>query len=343
MKIDVAKPDAERHPNLRSLNTVVLKDGPKVRKVAKITKIRDHNTGAPHHDSLSLKSYKLNPVSCDLQQERSLSLEGEEITRLTDFLQALRDGSVPDRAGSFVVLNAAGKEAETLRQIADLGDGAKLDALAALMRQAASTPGVLAKLAAKLSEDEGFLEKAATALNLEVYRSAVRDLEALIATSNREADFQSFLETNPWMFGSEYSAVLDRRRWTRDEQLDFLARLTTGGDVEVIEIKTPMQGQPLFLKDSSHATLYPSAPLTKVIAQVQNYLERLDRDRNGILANDGVDVTKIRAKVIIGSEGDADQQAALRRLNGHHHRIQIITFDGLLAIARRVLAYLEGG
>lgn len=53
MKIDVAKPDAERHPNLRSLNTVVLKDGPKVRKVAKITKIRDHNTGAPHHSGES--------------------------------------------------------------------------------------------------------------------------------------------------------------------------------------------------------------------------------------------------------------------------------------------------
>lgn len=138
------------------------------------------------------------------------------------------------------------------------------------------------------------------------------------------------------------TAVLDRRRWTRDEELDFLTRRTTSGDVELIEIKTPMPTKALFVRDSSHKTLYPSADLSKVIAQCQNYVEKLDRQRDAILANDGVDVTKICAKIIIGCDGDANQQAALRRLNGHLHRIHVITYDGLVAIARRVLAYLEG-
>jgi hypothetical protein len=340
MKVEIAKPDADRHPNLRAVKQVTLKDGPQVRKIAKITDIQDQHTGAFHHDTLSLKTYKMTKVSCTYVPERSLSLEGEEITKLSDFLLTARGGDLPDRAGSFLVLDAAGRDAQTLRQLAELGDGAKLDALATLMRQAASTPGVLAKLAAKLSEDQGFLEKAATALNLEVYRKAVGELERLIDTSNTEADFQRLLEANPWMFGSEYSAVLDRRRWTRDEQVDFLTRRTTSGDVELVEIKTPMPTQALFMRDRSHNTLYPSAELSKVIAQCQNYLEKLDRQRDSILANDGVDVTKICAKVIIGCDGDDGQKAALRRLNGHLHRIHVITYDGLLAIANRVLTYL---
>ncbi len=47
------------------------------------------------------------------------------------------------------------------------------------------------------------------------------------------------------MFGSEYSELLDRRRITRDEQADFLLRRTTDGYIELIEIKTPLRGQPL--------------------------------------------------------------------------------------------------
>ncbi|MBD3846154.1 DUF4263 domain-containing protein [Bosea sp. SSUT16] len=342
MKVEIAKPAADRHPNLRAVKQVTLKDGPQVRKIAKITDIQDQHSGAFHHDTLSLKTYKMTKVACTFVQERSLSLEGGEITKLSDFLLTARGGDLPDRARSFLVLDA-GRDAQTLRQLTELGDSAKLDALATLMRQAASTPGVLAKLAAKLSEDQSFLEKAATALNLEVYCKAVAELNGLIETSDREADFQRLLEANPWIFGSEYSAVLDRRRWTRDEQVDFLTRRTTSGVVELIEIKTPMPTQLLFVRDRSHNTLYPSAELSKVIAQCQNYLEKLDRQRDAILANDEVDVTKICAKVIIGRDGDAEQQAALRRLNGHLHRIQVITYDGLLAIARRVLAYLEGG
>jgi hypothetical protein len=51
---------------------------------------------------------------------------------------------------------------------------------------------------------------------------------------------------------------------------------------------------------------------------------------------------KIRAKVIIGRDGDQHQQKALRRLNGHLHRIEIMIFDQLLRIAQNVLNYLQG-
>jgi hypothetical protein len=56
---------------------------------------------------------------------------------------------------------------------------------------------------------------------------------------------------------------------------------------------------------------------------------------------DGKDTNKIRAKIIIGRDGNQAQQQALRRFNGHLHRIEVLTFDQLSCIAGRVVSYLE--
>ena len=43
-----------------------------------------------------------------------------------------------------------------------------------------------------------------------------------------------------------------------------------------------------------------------------------------------------------GRDGDEAQRHALRRFNGHLHRIEVLTFDQLSRTARRVVSYLEG-
>ena len=158
----------------------------------------------------------------------------------------------------------------------------------------------------------------------------------------REEKFQAHLTKHPWMFGSEYSELLDRRRWTRDENQDFVVRRTTDNYIELIEIKTPLDGASLFNHDKSHDSYYPAADLSKVLGQVERYLEKLDAERNSIFKNDGEDTNKIRAKIVIGRDGEQEQTKALRRHNGHLHRIEIITFDQLLRIARTVIRYLQG-
>ncbi len=157
----------------------------------------------------------------------------------------------------------------------------------------------------------------------------------------REEEFQKLLARHPWMFGSEYSELLHRRSWTRDENQDYVLLRTTDGYVEVIEIKTTLDGAPLFRHDPSHDAHYPSAPLATVLGQVMKYVERLDAERNSIRANDAEDFNKVRAKVVTGRDGDAAQRAALRRLNGHLHRVEVLTFDQLLRIAENVLGYLQ--
>ncbi len=72
-----------------------------------------------------------------------------------------------------------------------------------------------------------------------------------------------------------------------------------------------------------------------------NYIEKIDRDRDSILSKDLFDPLKIRAKIIIGRNGDKEYQDTLRTLNSHLNRVEIITFDQLLNTAERVINIFE--
>lgn len=341
MKVRVTKYDPRTRPNLESSKSVVLKHGLKVRKVAKHNVVLDEHTGEFHHDAFTIKTYALRKNTCELDQNRSISLDGDEAQMLAEFIIAARGGALPSETGSFVVARAETANASAIRKLQAFSDPERANALGLLLKQASENPSVFAEVLERAASDGTFMEKAAAAINLAVYRQAVAELEGLLASSDREGDFQRLLSRHPWMFGSGYSSQLDRRRWTRDEIQDFVVRRTTDGYVELIEIKTPMNGVKLFNRDASHDTYYASADLSKVVGQVMNYLEKLDRERNSIKANDGEDTTKIRAKIVIGRDGDDAQRQALWRFNGHLHRIEVLTFDDLLRTARRVLAYLE--
>jgi hypothetical protein len=112
------------------------------------------------------------------------------------------------------------------------------------------------------------------------------------------------------------------------------------GFLEIFEIKSSFS-DPLFIYDSSHNSYYPSAKLSPVLGQVVRYIEEVERNRDSIIAKDKVDTLKIRARAIVGRDGETEHQAALRNLNAHLHGIEIITYDQLLRIAARVLEVFD--
>lgn len=342
VEVKVYKPDPARKPTLEAVTSVELKQGPKVRRTATIFGIRDVKRGGLHHEVLKIESFERHgdrwgaPI-----EKKSVSMEPDEINKLSDFLDARRGGALPSDRGSFVLLPAESQAARVVHEVQNLDLKGKADALAILLRHAAEKPDVLKSLVERIAEDEGHLQNAAAAINLAIYKRALAELEALIDSPQaKEIDFQRLLTRHPWMFGSEYSALLDQRRWTRDEQLDFVPRRTADGYIELVEIKTPQNGRHLFSADS-RGYLHAGSPLSQVIGQAQVYLEKLDRARDQIFADDGEDTAKMRAKIIIGRDNGAHQVQALRRHNGHLHRIEVMTFDGLLATARRVVRCLE--
>jgi hypothetical protein len=118
-------------------------------------------------------------------------------------------------------------------------------------------------------------------------------------------------------------------------------RRTMDGYIELVEIKTPLEGRPLFRFDHSHQSHCAGSALSEVIGQVQKYLEDIDASRYEIRFRDNEDPNKVRAKIIIGRDIDEPQRQALRRFNGHLHRIEVLTFDQLFRKAGQVVAYLE--
>ena len=78
-----------------------------------------------------------------------------------------------------------------------------------------------------------------------------------------------------------------------------------------------------------------------MIGQVMRYIEEVERNRDSILAKDEADTLKIRARAIVGRDHTSGEQAALRNLNAHLHRIEIITFDQLVRIGERVMSIFE--
>jgi hypothetical protein len=169
---------------------------------------------------------------------------------------------------------------------------------------------------------------------------AIEELQRLIDTNAKESEFQKHLERNYWMLGSDYSRLLDIRQFFANSQLDFALLRAADNYLEIIEIKTPLNGKALLIKDDSHEGYYFSSELSQAIGQALKYIERIDSNRYAIEREQKVLVNGVRAKLVIGRDGDEDRRNALRRMNSHFHRIEILTYDQLAQIARNVLKFL---
>ena len=341
------KIDQSKKPDLDRVDSVTLSEGPRSKKEARYTIIVDRHTGEIHHDSVSIKSYKLKNGEYIDKPEKSVTLSNEktdEIQTLIDFILAARSQKIPDKSGKYLILEAPNNATDhqsLVRFLNDLSGAGKIDVLADVLNSISYDRSLFTSLLERASKQPKLFAEAAAALNLVTYKQAHERLKELIAdNTTKERDLQKLLEENPWMFGSEYSELLPQRKLTRNEEQDFIMRRTADNYIEVIEIKTPLNGQKLFSYDSSHDCYYASAPLSKVIGQVQNYLDLIDADRYNVMARDSEDPFKTRAKIIIGQDGDAKELQALRSLNGHLNRIEVITFDQLLNTAKNVMKYL---
>jgi hypothetical protein len=339
---------AYSNPNVGTISQVVLKDGPKAFRIATLLEIINPQTREFHHYSLKIDHIdRKKTAGWFADPDRSVRLEGDspdEIDRLYVFLHALKQGSLADTKGDLHVIRSQdyARLESLLGVLPNLAVSDKIQLIRTVLNLLSGSQTYATQFVAAFeASPRETLGHIATAARFLEYRDARDQLENLVRdSSTAEAAFQKHLSANPWMFGSEYSELLPRRAWTRDDRLDFMLRRTVDGYLEIIEIKTAFP-EPLFIHDSSHESYYPSARLSTAMGQVFRYIEQVHRNRDAILAEDKVDTLKIRARVIIGRDGEAGCQVALRNLNAHLHGVEIITYDQLLRIAARVLQVFE--
>jgi len=340
--------EAYSNPNVGKISQVVLKDGPQTFRIATLLEIVNPETGEHHHYSLKIDHIvRKKKTGWFTKPERSVRLEGklpDEIDRLYMFLHALKQGGLADEQGDLHLIRSEdyARLESLLGALPNLPASDKIQLIRTLFDQLEDSPALVADFVSAFEESSlETLTHIANASRFLEYRKSYKLLQKLVQDpSTSEHDFQRHLSKNPWMFGSEYSELLSRRTWTRDDSLDYMLRRTVDGYLEIVEIKTAFLDR-LFIYDPSHESYYPSAKLSPVLGQVIRYIEEVERNRDSIIAKDKVDTLKIRARAIVGRDGDAEEQAALRNLNAHLHGIEIITYDQLLRIAARVLNVFE--
>jgi hypothetical protein len=339
--------EQDKNPDISLKDSVVLKQGPRAYKVATHWIIIDRNTGEVHHHAVKIETLRRRKSGWLLDEERSITLDdskGDEIKPLETFLGVVRGANMPEKPGDYLVVPVTdeGVNKTSLRRFLDaISTAEKGDFVAQVLLSAKGDPDLLQAIVDSASKNPESSREAVAAINIARFNKAIEKLEYLIESNANERELQTHLSGNPWMFGSEYSELLDQRKWTRNEEQDFVLRRTADGYLEIIEIKTTLDGKQLFANDRSHGTFYPRSELSAVVGQVLHYLDELDASRYAIESKDGENVHKIRAKIIIGRDGELEQINALRRLNGHLYRVEVLTFDQLLRITRQVLSHLR--
>jgi hypothetical protein len=332
--------ESYRNPNVGEVSQIVLKEGPRTFRVATVFEILDPKTGELHHHHLRLDHIDRRKGGWFAKPDRSFRCDADEITDLTMFLSALGKGKLKGRAGDLHIVDAKDYEqlASVLSSLNRLPSHDRIELTKALLAHfVGEGPGLQDIVSVLQGARPDLIMTIGLAARLIEYEAALDKLEALVeGPETKEQALQDHLKANPWMFGSEYSELLDRRSWTRDDDLDYMLRRTADGFLEIIEIKRAT-ATALFNHDPSHDSFYMAAPLSKVVGQVIRYIDETQRQRDAILAKDGEETLKIRARVVMGRDGDAGQVRALKSLNGHLTQIEILTYDQLLRIACRVV------
>jgi hypothetical protein len=335
------------NPNVRTITQAVLKEGPRAFRIATLLELINPLTGEFHHYSLKIDQIDRTKQGWFSKPAKSIRLEGQdpdEIEKLYRFLGASLRDQFKNETGELHLIRGEdyAKLEELLKALPNLASSDKVQLVKSILAQLDGPDSTAAEFAAAFEgSSEQTLRRVATASRLVQYRNALDQFKHMVAdAATSEGTFQKHLAQNPWMFGSEYSELLPRRTWTRDDQLDYMLRRTVDNYLEIVEIKTAFR-DPLFVHDRDRDLYYPSSRLSPVIGQVMRYIEEVERNRDTILAKDDVDTLKIRARAIVGRDHSDLEQAALRNLNAHLNRIEIITFDQLTRIAERVISIFD--
>jgi hypothetical protein len=342
--------DEEEDPNRKFVDSVTLRESSRTAIVTAHSAFVDQHSGDIHHHAIKLSKIprysKAEGGGWAIKVPNHIWIDDDgddEIGKLRDFLSVVRD-DLPEEEGRYLVvsLEEGDGHATALQRLIGLASSTdKAEALAKSIETVSGDPEALELLATFAANNPQAIEIATAALNIAKYRTALERLQELSENDAGETAFQTHLEEHNWLFGTDYCEHVDLRRATRDEIQDFIVRRTTDNYIEIIEIKTPLGGLDLFRYDESHDSHYAGAALSKVVGQVVKYIEKLDANRHMLLAEDGIDVNKIRARIIIGRDGDKGQQSALRNHNGHYHRIEVMTFDQLIRIGERIVGHME--
>lgn len=323
-------------PNCHRGKKSVVKAGPRHYKLASVLEFRDPESGEVTKRTLTLNTFGFRVSGgIDFSGDKRVghwSCDDNEIRRLRAFLEAIDD---IDGTGRHTVVRS--DHAKLFQDFisrlgdADLTTPQLMDLIAALSEHSQDL-----RQLPELGETNK-LRMVAAAIRVAHRSNALAKLQALIEDAGVEEEFQRLLDQNWWMLGSHYVERIERRKWTNEETIDIMLR-SADSYFDIIELKR--SNALLFKRD--HGKWIVSSEVSDAINQAAHYISEIERERATLFQRYKVDLYKLKAKVLIGAiceddEDVEDRRAALRMLNSHLHRIEVITYDELVRIAENVV------
>ncbi len=175
---------------------------------------------------------------------------------------------------------------------------------------------------------------------------AIDQFEEMLSQDLVEDKWQKWFKDNQWVLGTEFVKVLDERDIDTEHITDYLMQ-AYDGFVDVVEIKRPDGGLRFWASALDHDNHVPSSDLTKAISQATRYLYEVEREANSVkfLERVGnVKTVKPRCVLVFGRSHDwnSDQKESYRILNASYHNLTVMTYDHVLARAKRILGIDDG-
>jgi len=316
---------------------IILHDGNRTKRVAKLWHIVHKHKA---NDALTLTLFQFNkPTGADwpedLEPAKKFSLGENEVRILFDYLSDNYAGLGIRRSGNYAIIPISEDYSGISYE--------QQDFIAHILKTTLESPDTasIKTLITDLNSAPGLVEKLRKhTLHLQ-YKESLNEFCALLESSVREQDYKDWIKGNTWVFGTEYLNREDITQVALQQRID-LCFTSVDGYQDVIELKTP--DKEVLNLDSGHpGNYYMSPELAKVVGQCTNYLYEIEEQRSNIERTYGLPFLKPRARIIIGRSIDWDEEKkqALRKINAAFHNIEIMTYDHMLARAKKMIAYYE--
>lgn len=304
--IKTKAPKSDGHLAEQSLiQTCGLRNGPQAYRGACLLQIADHESGEIVKKRLTLSSWRFR-VGSGIDWEKPTYrwfCEDGEIEALRIFLDQYLNAT---EEGHHAVVRVDPAARNALRRMIDALNtpGFGVDQLGGLVTALAGRADDLRQIRRTGEHDDRRL--VAAALRAAHRAEAVSELQQLIRVTERE--------------------IVDLLLQTADNYF------------EIVELKRAHV--PLTTMD--HGVLIPTVSVHKAVNQAANYIGEIEARRDYFARRHGIDLFKLRAKVVIGYIDDAEENAnaqreALRRYNAHLHGVEVVTYDELERIAQHVV------
>lgn len=362
-------------PDIDISSSVILKDGPRVYKIAIIYTFKSRNTGEIKHNSLHLKSFKKTKAGYQEKADNSLILSDEntdEIQKLYDFIFAHCDSIIPRANGDYLLVKAdiyekletidrAGddlvqsilEDADQYQEFVKLGGVSLLTDILKIALKDKSAKQLSLKLESLEVDQLSQLNTIAGLTQLksfcEVYKNNLKN--------SSEEFWQKILTQYFWVISQVFSypvTLFEGKayvggKWINNRggnEVDFVYKNSLSSNVVLIDIKTPTAK---LLAQKYRQTYPPATELSGGISQLLNYKNKLNREYAMLIANnpdkERFDNFNPKCLLIVGTYEDEinnnDKKSAFELIRSNSKDVEIITFDELNEKVKTMISLLE--